>query len=222
MITFACDKCDRKLEVDDALAGTKVQCPFCGDINIAPHLARAAMPARTPGGTGPAASAPVSDRATAMGLPPDSGPETHVMTIHPAMIRAHPMLGGLLVLFTASGVIAAIILLFSAPPMSLIGVGAALLGLAILGVWRVATWGTSLTITNKRTQVRRGLLSKATREVLHDRVQDIQITQSFWDRIFRVGKIGIASSGESGVEIEVADVPNPGRVREVIDAYRNV
>ena len=58
--------------------------------------------------------------------------------------------------------------------------------------------------------------------VLHDRVQDIQITQTFLQRIWNVGRLGVSSSGEAGIEIEAADLPDPVGIRQIIDAYRNV
>ena len=80
----------------------------------------------------------------------------------------------------------------------------------------------ALDITNKRSTEVRGLFSKATSEVLHDNIRNIQIAQSFWQRIWRVGTIGISSAGQDGVEIQVQDIPNPNKIREVIDLYRPI
>ena len=100
MITFTCDKCEKRLEVDDELAGQKVECPFCHDVNRVPAATATAVarpagsgtPKRSAGGDGPVIdrAAPPSDRPSEMGLPPDFGPEQHVLTVHPALFRARP------------------------------------------------------------------------------------------------------------------------------------
>ena len=218
MITFTCDKCDRRLETDDSAAGTKVECPHCGDINVVP-----AAGART----GPAAArakarAASPDRAEALGLPPDSGPEQEVIRVHPAMVRAHPLAGFGLLLALAVGIVGAGITIATAPPFA-IGFGAlALIGVVWFCVWKIQSWTTTLIITTKRTTLRRGILSRHQREVLHDRVQDVQVKQSFIDRMLGVGTLGLSTSSDEGVEITVPDVPNVLRVRQVIDAYRDM
>jgi membrane protein YdbS with pleckstrin-like domain len=234
VITFACDKCRKSLEVDDDLAGQKVECPFCADVNLVPSR-RVARPASgggggsgSGGGNGGAKSAGASsgqsavDRPSEMGLPPDSGPEQHVIRVHPAMFRARPLRALLAWLLVIGGVV----LFFVGAPLAGAGpiVGGVLVGAGLLwlAVWWVQTRTVALIITNKRTTLRRGILSRETSEMLHDRIQDIQITQSFLQRIWKVGRIGISSSGESGIEIDAQDLPDPVRLREIIDAYRNV
>lgn len=93
-------------------------------------------------------------------------------------------------------------------------------GVVILLVWYIQTLGTELQVTNKRTILRKGLLSKYTSEVWHDNVRNVQIRQSFFQRIMDVGWIGISSAGQSGLEIAVAGIPNPEEAKEIIDRYR--
>ena len=226
MIFLTCDRCEKPLEVDDDLAGKKVECPHCGDVNLVPTKgARPAETASVPLAAGPAPGAPARkpDRAEAAGYPPDHGPEQPVIRVRPAMLRARPgtflalaggFLGGIvaIVLATGTGHLAR----WAMWP----GLIAALACLGVLTVWKVKTMGAALEITNKRSIERRGLLAKATSEVLHDAIRNIQIDQTYWNRDWRVGTIGISSSGQDGVEIQVADVPDPQRIREIIDLYR--
>ncbi len=224
MITFPCDKCEKLLEADDDQVGVKVACPYCGDVNRVPEPSPSAMNHAT-GVRTPATARPVGpDRAEQMGLPPDRGPEVTVLKIHPAMFRARPWLSVLAWGLVLGGMAAVIGGLLSGvgAPAAIGGACALTAGLGILGVWWVSTLGTTLTITNKRALVRRGIFSRATREILHDRIQDIQVTQSFWDRVWNVGSIGLSSSGEAGIEIQVEGLAKPMRIREIIDAYRNV
>lgn len=162
------------------------------------------------------------DKAEAAGLPPDRGPEVDVISVRPAMFRSHPFiylgmvvvgLLGLVVVFwkglfptSMTWLIAGLVLLLASVMM--------------LGVWKIKTLGTSLRITNKRTVVIIGLFSRATSEVVHDNIRNIQVTQSFMQRVFRVGRLGLSSSGQDGIEIDVPNLPNPDRIREIIDTYR--
>ena len=61
-----------------------------------------------------------------------------------------------------------------------------------------------------------------TSEVLHDHVRNVEIRQSFLQRITKVGSLGISSSGQDGIEIEVRDMPKPYELKSLIDAYRNM
>ncbi|MBX3363559.1 MAG: PH domain-containing protein [Phycisphaeraceae bacterium] len=212
MIRFTCDRCDRPLEVDDDLAGRKVECPHCGDVNI--------VPARKPEARTPS---PPTDRAAAAGYPPDSGPEQRVMFVRPAMMRAKPTSFLLLSLGVIAGVTGMITSGSSSRVPEWVFWPGALITLAsviVLAWWKILTLGAALEITNKRTIERRGLFSKSTSEVLHDAIRNIQIDQSFWNRIWRIGSIGISSSGQDGIEIHIADLPNPDKIRSVIDLYR--
>ncbi len=174
----------------------------------------------------PTPQTPPTDRPTQMGLPADWGEEAHVLTVRPALFRANPFTAAPLLLAP----IALPIVLFFATNLDLtsrgwlIGLGVFALALwGWLGVWWVrSTMSSSLYITNKRTVERRGLLSRSSDEVLHDHVRNINVRQTFLERIFNVGSIGISSAGQSDTEIQISKLPDPDRIKEVIDAYRDV
>jgi uncharacterized membrane protein YdbT with pleckstrin-like domain len=94
------------------------------------------------------------------------------------------------------------------------------LGLVVLLIWWLRTLGTALIVTDRRTVLRRGLFSKYTTEVMHRDVRNVQVGQTFFQRILGVGAVGISSSGQSGVEIEVAGIPRPGKIERLIDQAR--
>ena len=99
--------------------------------------------------------------------------------------------------------------------LSLVGVG-----LVILLIWYIRCVGTTLTVTNEQTTLRRGILSKFTNDVFHENVRNIIVRQTFLQRIFGVGSVGISSAGQSGIEIEVNGIPDPDRVKQIIDDCR--
>lgn len=241
MISKRCDNCERLIEVDDDKAGQKVACPDCGDINRIPAAPVAAAPAPAPAAPVAPIDPPTSqaqavshetpeqtakaaphDRATAAGLPPDSGPEQRVALFRPAMLRAKPAIFFGVALATLGGLVMLVYfgLINKHTLGSYTGLFLMLAGFVFMGVWKVHTLTESLEITNKRSIARKGLLSKATSEVLHDNIRNIQLTQTFTQRIWGVGEIGISSAGQDGLEIHMKNLRKPDKIREMIDLYR--
>ena len=216
MISKPCDRCDRIIEVDDDQAGTKVECPHCGDTNIIPGQPASDEAPSSP----PAARQHPED----LGLPPDSGPERQVLVVRPSLMRSRPLSFTAATLLGATGLVLAAIHLISPASVPLwVAIIAVLALIGALGLiiwWWVQTLSAALEITNKRTVAKRGLLSRSTSEVVHDNIRNVQVDQSFWERIWGIGTIGISSSGQDGIEIQMRKIPNPQKLRETIDLYR--
>lgn len=94
-------------------------------------------------------------------------------------------------------------------------------GLVILLVWWIQTKCTTLTITDKNTTLRRGILSKSINEVRHKDVRNVQVYQSFLQRILGVGRLALSSSGQDGLEIVVNGIRAPMRLKKLIDDQRD-
>lgn len=123
--------------------------------------------------------------------------ETVLYEDHPSMFRNHPVWFVLCLL------------------LSLVGVG-----LIIFLVWWLQVLATKLTVTDQRTILRHGILSKYVNEVYHSDIRNVQIRQSFLQRVFDVGVISIASAGSDDAEIVVVGMSNPGKVKEILDQGR--
>ena len=93
-------------------------------------------------------------------------------------------------------------------------------GLIIFLIWWMRSKGTQLTVTTERTSLRRGILSKSITEVWHQDVRNVQLDQTFFQRLLGVGSLGISSSGQAGLEISVSGIPDPERVKDLIDQHR--
>ena len=99
--------------------------------------------------------------------------------------------------------------------LSLVGIG-----LIIFFFWWLDCLGTKLTVTDRRTTLRKGVFSKHVTEVWHRDVRTVSLSQSFTQRILGVGTIGISSAGQGDVEISVAGLPNPEDIKSAIDSRR--
>ena len=234
MIQVQCDACDRVFEVEDDLVGQKVRCPACGDVAIvggageprpvAPSQANASTTPTFPPGArslGDQRGASVHDRAAALGLPSGAGPEREVLMVRPAMFRARPLSGLLLLAALFGGGGAGVWFLVQGQlPTGLGGLGVAAAALVVLAAWRIVKATTSLRVTTKRTIETVGLLSRQSSEILHKDIQNFTVQQTLWERLWQVGTIGISSAAEDGQEIVMRDVPDPQRVYQTIDAYR--
>lgn len=207
MIAIKCDKCERPLKVAAEHAGGKVICPFCKDVNTVPTLA--------------ASLAAGDDRAKVLGLPARDGPEEAVYEISGAMFRSRP--------FSAVAMVAALLcsfglglytLLAGQTTLSLIAGGVVLACLGVMVWWKVQASSERLQITNKRVVFTKGLLGKSSIEMLHKTIQDIQITQTLAQRLWRVGTMTISNSGTESDEIRIRSLPDPYHVRRIVDAYR--
>jgi uncharacterized membrane protein YdbT with pleckstrin-like domain len=74
------------------------------------------------------------------------------------------------------------------------------------------------TITNRRVFVRHGLVSVNEQTARLERVQDVTLRQSLFDRLFGVGRLVIDTAGSEGGALEFKALIEPAHVREVLDA----
>lgn len=135
--------------------------------------------------------------AARMGAGFGPSPESTEYESHPAMFASHPL-----------GFIVTLVLCL------------AVVGLPILLVWWWRCKGTKLVLTDRRVILRQGILSRTTNEVYHRDVRNIQVHQTFFQRLMGVGSVAVSSAGQSGVEIEAANMPEPYRIEAIINEHR--
>lgn len=95
------------------------------------------------------------------------------------------------------------------------------IGLIIMFFWWLDCKGTHLKVTDRRTTLRKGIFSKSITEVWHRDVRTVNLYQSFLQRIFGVGQIGVSSAGQGDVEISVSGLPDPDKIKAAIDSRRH-
>ncbi len=211
--TFAyqCPHCSESVRISDDVLGEVVDCPVCGSpFKVDVPSAKPVDPHSVNGDT------PEVDR-------PDRA-EGELRCIHPAMFRTHPFwfLGySILVLLGIAAIVMALgdskyISYVSERIQIIVGVVLLLIGGAMLFKWWLHKINTTLTVTTKRTILRKGIIAKNTTEVQHDDVRNIQVHQNMYQRMIGVGELAVSSSGQDDLEIHANDIPQPDEVAEVI------
>jgi membrane protein YdbS with pleckstrin-like domain len=90
------------------------------------------------------------------------------------------------------------------------------LGLLILGVWWLRTWSREIVVTPQRLRKRTGIVSKATTELEHRDVRNVQVEQGPVGRMMGTGTVRVSSAGQSGIEIEIRGVEAPEEIRDLL------
>ncbi len=116
---------------------------------------------------------------------------------HPAMFRNNPL-----------GFLLAVLLI----PVAI--------GIIILMVWYLKCKSIRLDFIGDDLILERGLLSKDRTELDVHRIRTVNVYQSFFNRIFGVGRISIYTAGDEP-EIDVSGLPNPHDLRELIKAQQD-
>jgi uncharacterized membrane protein YdbT with pleckstrin-like domain len=83
-------------------------------------------------------------------------------------------------------------------------------------LWETIRW--KYTITERRVFVRHGLISVNEQTARLERVQDLTLRQSLFDRLFGVGTLAIDTAGSEGGALEFKALRSPAEVRELLDA----
>jgi len=194
-MTLTCPHCGRAGSSKQTIPpGTKAtaRCPGCG-LNFSISGPPVPIPVPVP--------APVA-----------TPPERTLYEKHPAMFRNHPIGFCFCILIT---VMMATTAFSSHEPVA---IWLALIGPVFLLAWWMEVLATTLKITSSRTILTRGVLSRETTEVFHEDIRNIQLKQSLCQRLFDVGYLGVSSSGQSGIEIEVVGMPTPMKVKEMLQS----
>ena len=80
---------------------------------------------------------------------------------------------------------------------------------------------TSYEITNLRIIVRTGFIEKIQNEIWIKDMRGVNLVQSFWERLFRIGNIQIGTAANESNEIYMIGIPRPQQVVDMINNLRN-
>jgi uncharacterized membrane protein YdbT with pleckstrin-like domain len=97
----------------------------------------------------------------------------------------------------------------------------AVVGLTVLAgfVKRVAT---TYTITDRRLNIKRGIVSREVQETRLERVQNVNFSQSVYQRIVQIGDVDFDTAAGDDYNFVFAGVANPQQVVESVDQATGV
>jgi uncharacterized membrane protein YdbT with pleckstrin-like domain len=134
--------------------------------------------------------------------------------------QGHPswraILGFYLKGILVAAVIAVIVILAGESTGFAVLVFAVVVGLAILAgfVKRVAT---VYTITDKRLNIKRGIIARKVQETRLQRVQNVNFTQGVYERVMQIGNVEFDTAGTEESNFVFAGVGQPEHVVEQVD-----
>ena len=87
-----------------------------------------------------------------------------------------------------------------------------LLGVFVIGIYlffkmMIFKWTTEVAVTNKRLIYKTGWIKRDTQEIRVDKIEEINLDQGFWGRIFDFGKLKISGTGGGVIELPTLDDP---------------
>ena len=219
----------------------KSQCPYCGR-EVETTIEHISGPIVCPKCEKPFEMEIPTTKVTSVREVPDASNSSKLATqpvertlfkVHPVVFRAHPI--GTVIVSAVS--VASIYGLWLAlakndtTQHSLFGgsttlgsidwllwfsIAALIVMASVVFSWFMKSVATTLTLTDSRTILQNGLIRRVTSAVQHDDVRNVQVDQSFFQRLLRIGDIGISSSGQDDLEIVIKRVSTPSRIVEAI------
>jgi len=79
-------------------------------------------------------------------------------------------------------------------------------------------WATTYTITTRRLNIKRGIVSREIQETRLERVQDVNYSQSVYQRLMQIGDVDFNTAASGGdYDFIFYGVANPGEVVESVD-----
>lgn len=216
-LLYRCPHCQKVVEAGVELVGQTTRCPHCdGPFQVQAPIAQLVDDSKEHSHRHREAHLQMED-------------ERAVVKVHPAMFRNRPLLGFLCLTVTVLGAVAAVAgglmgtgLVWGgrtwvpAAPLTVIGLVLLAVGGCVLLVWFFQTRFKTLTVTNKRTRMQYGIIQRHISEVQHDDVRNMQVEQSFLQRLLGVGTLALSSSGQDDLEIVAKGIPHPNHIADEI------
>jgi uncharacterized membrane protein YdbT with pleckstrin-like domain len=100
-------------------------------------------------------------------------------------------------------------------------VGAAIIGITIL-VGLIKRIATIYTITDRRLNIKRGIIARKVQETRIQRVQNVNFSQGVYERIMQIGNVEFTTAGTEESNFVFAGVGQPEQVVEKVDRATHV
>jgi membrane protein YdbS with pleckstrin-like domain len=86
----------------------------------------------------------------------------------------------------------------------------------------IKRWATTYTITNRRLNIRRGVISREVQETRLERVQNVNYNQSVYQRLMQIGDVDFDTAASGDYDFIFYGVADPGGVVERVDRATGV
>jgi membrane protein YdbS with pleckstrin-like domain len=206
---FQCPNCGNWLRIDEVHQGKRTNCPACQKEITIPEK----PPGRAPRPKIVSPPAPVP----AMGdlLPQE---EKDVLSLRPTLKM---YLGRIFFGVLAAGAAAALAVAIEAgPEVDRIIIIAGLAAAALIFLTALyKKYSVLYRLSTQRLFIVRGLVSRRVEELELFRVRDIQVVQSFWQRILNFGRMTVFSTDASAPRFEMVGVASPLKVKDAIRVH---
>ena len=113
-------------------------------------------------------------------------------------------------------VIAVVAKVVGASNAIVVAIVAAIFALTVVAGF-VKRWATTYTITNRRLNIKRGIVSREIQETRLERVQNVNYNQSFYQRIMQIGDVDFDTAGSGDYDFVFVGVANPDEVVHRVD-----
>ncbi len=97
----------------------------------------------------------------------------------------------------------------------LLMLGVVLVGLGVINLYYLGCRAHEYVLTDQRVILNEGIVSKFSRSIAIDRIQDLTTFQGLWGRTWGYGDIELESAGREGAE-QLSTVPQPQQLRNAI------
>jgi membrane protein YdbS with pleckstrin-like domain len=228
LLTYRCPHCQHAIEVDPALAEQTVTCsnPQCGkpfhlDVPTArPERLLVVPPDIHERPREPEPIRPEDPAAGHAEVTPEAFGEKEVLTVQPVMFRRYPFrfLGYVLAIVVGLVGIAVWLLESWTIALGLLGIVLVVSASVRLLTWSLRNRTTSLTVTTKRLILKAGSLTSHTTEIPYKEITDVQVHQSLFNRLMKVGDITLATKMPDKRQILALAIPDPEDVATKIRA----
>ncbi len=89
--------------------------------------------------------------------------------------------------------------------------------LALLIIGQLRRIGTTYSITNQRLAIQTGILSRDVHQTRLERIQNVNSSQSLFERLLRIGTVEFDTAGETQFDFAFRGVGNPSGIVRTVD-----
>jgi uncharacterized membrane protein YdbT with pleckstrin-like domain len=124
-----------------------------------------------------------------------------------------------LVLALLAGVIAGVVTRIAGNHVQVgwVAVAVVVVFLVLVLIGQIRRIGTTYSITNQRLTIQTGILSRDVHQTRLERIQNVNSSQSLFERLLRIGTVEFDTAGESQFDFAFRGVGHPGQIVRTVD-----